>query len=82
MTAIENKELRGITGKLIYTIILSTTIIVSSGFGAYFGLKMDISAVKNQTELRQVEFDALKAQVNSIQYQLNELAKQQSKENR
>lgn len=79
MTALENKELKGVTGRLIYAIILSTATIVGGGFAAYYGLKTDIMDLKNQNEIKQVQFNALKAQVDMIQVQVNALQERGNK---
>lgn len=42
MTALENQVIKGFTWKLLYAIIFSTTIIVSGGTAAYYGLKAEI----------------------------------------
>ncbi len=77
-TTIENRELKGITARLILTIVISTATIVSGGFGAYYGLKSDIQEVKSQNEVKKVEFQALKVQVDAIQVQLNQMQNKQN----
>lgn len=76
MTALENKELKGVTLRLIYTIIISTATIVGTGAAAYFGLKEDIRVVKSQTEVKQIQIDAIKTEINSIQIRLDKMESQ------
>lgn len=75
MTSIENQEIKGVTAKLIYALVVSTFIICSFGFAAFYGLKMEMMALKNQGEIRQVEFDNLKNQVAANTIQIRELSK-------
>ena len=82
MTAIENKEIRGMTARLFYTIITSTVTMVAGLLFFYYGLKIEIVEVKNQNEIRKIEMDALKIQVNSIQIQVNDLISGRSKEDK
>lgn len=66
MTALEEKEIKGVTVKLLYAIIVSTVVMVASVMGAYYGLK-------GQNDLTQLQVDVLKAQVGNIEIDQKEL---------
>ena len=54
MTAIEHKELKGITVRNLVVTVVSTASIVASVMTTYFGLKTDIKEIKatQETEAR------------------------------
>jgi hypothetical protein len=64
MTAIEHKELKGITVKNLVVTIVSTASIVASVMTTYFGLKNDILQIKNSQEAE--------ARVNNIRLKILE----------
>jgi hypothetical protein len=62
MTAIEHKELKGITLKNLLVTIVSTASIVASVMTTYFGLKTDIREIRNSQET-QAKVDNIRIQV-------------------
>jgi Tfp pilus assembly protein PilO len=78
MTTIEQKEIRGITGKLIRGTIWQTVVIVVTVCGFYFQLKGDIRdlyTLRQETEKYwQLKFDQIQMQNNIFQKQLDEIS--------
>lgn len=76
MTAIEHKELKGITLKNLVVTVASTASIVASVMTTYFGLKNDISAIKNEqnteTRLNNIRLKILESQVSLLQTEVQE----------
>jgi hypothetical protein len=74
MTAIEHKELRGITVKNFAWTIVSTISIVASVMTTYFNLKSDINYQQNQNETSQritdIRLKVLESQVLVLQQQV------------
>lgn len=75
MTDIDQKEIRGMTIKLLRGLILQTVLIVGGACGFYFTLKADI---KNNTVLReqgdkywQLKFTQIEAQNQVLQKQMD-----------
>ncbi len=77
MTAIEEKELKGITLKNLLITLGSTVSIVSSVLLSYNNLKADITEVKNRQELADRLFDVrlkvLESEVSLLQADVKEL---------
>ena len=75
MTAIEHKELKGITLKNLVVTIISTASIVASVMTTYFGLKSDIMDIKatQQTETRvnNIRIKVLESQIAILQKQID-----------
>jgi hypothetical protein len=83
MTAIEHKELKGITVKNLVVTVISTASIVISVMTSYFQLKSDILDVKTfqTTEHRvtEIRLKVLESNVAVLQQQVNEIKNQQTK---
>jgi hypothetical protein len=75
MTAIEHKELKGITVKNLVVTIMSTASIVASVMTTYFGLKNDISEVKSsqvtESRVNNVRIKILEDQVVFLQKEID-----------
>lgn len=59
MTPIENQEIKGVTIRLLYAIVVSTATIVITVACVYFGLK-------GKTDLTQLQVDVLKVQLENV----------------
>lgn len=73
MTPIENREIKGVTLRMIYTVIASTAIIVMAGFGAYNGIMKNIDSVAVKSNMTKFELDLLKVQVQNIEISQKEM---------
>ena len=77
MTAIEHKELKGITVKNMLVTIVSTASIVASVMTTYFNLKNDVNDLRNQQEtidrVNDIRLKVLESQVNILQQQVQEI---------
>jgi hypothetical protein len=77
MTAIEHKELKGITVKNLVVTIVSTASIVASVMTTYFNLKNDITEIKNEqsteTRINNVRLKLLENQVALLQKEVDEI---------
>jgi len=77
MTAIEHKELKGITVKNLVVTIMSTASIVASVMTTYFGLKNDITEIRNEqnTEARinNIRLKVLEGEVTLLQKEVDDL---------
>jgi hypothetical protein len=77
MTAIEHKELKGITIKNLLVTIISTASIVASVITSYLQLKSDIHDVKiiqeTQTRIDDIRLKVLETQVSVLQQQVGEM---------
>lgn len=71
MTTIEDKEIRGITVKILFTIIISVVTIVTSILGSYFSLSNAISNQSEKVEQNNKYFDL---KISTLE---NEVKKQQ-----
>ena len=75
MTAIEHRELKGITIKNLLVTIASTASIVASVMTTYFGLKSDIQEVRvsQQTEakINNIRIKILEGQVTLLQKEVD-----------
>jgi hypothetical protein len=77
MTAIEHKELKGITVKNIVVTIFSTASIVASVMTTYFNLKSDVSELRSHQEttdrINEIRLKVLESEVNVLQQQVQEI---------
>jgi len=77
MTAIEHRELKGITVKNLVVTIVSTASIVASVMTTYFGLKNDIHDVKSaqetQARVYELRLKMLESEVSVLQKQIDEI---------
>ena len=73
MTPIENKEIKGITLRMIYTIIISTAFIVTAGVMGYTGIMKNIDTVAVKSNMTKFELDLLKVQVQNIEISQKEM---------
>jgi hypothetical protein len=77
MTAIEHRELKGITVKNLIVTIVSTASIVASVMTTYLGLKNDIREVKTsqetETRINNIRLKILEDQVALLQKEVNEI---------
>ncbi len=77
MTAIEHKELKGITVKNLVVTIISTASIVISVMTTYFQLKNDIHDVKTtqdaQSRINEIRLKVLEGNVAVLQQEVDEL---------
>ncbi len=80
MTALEHRELRGITIKNLVVTIISTASIVVSVTTSYFQLKNDIHDIKttqeNQSRVNEIRLKVLESNVAMLQQQVNEFKNQ------
>ncbi|MDR3693361.1 hypothetical protein [Mucilaginibacter sp.] len=77
MTAIEHKELKGITIKNLVVTIISTASIVASVMTTYFGLRSDIQEIKSsqstESKINNIRIKVLEDQVNLLQKEVDEI---------
>src|ERR1700712_2754261 len=77
MTAIEHKELKGITVKNMFVTIISTASIVASVMTTYFNLKSDVSDLRARQEttdrVNEIRLKVLESQVSILQQQVQEI---------
>jgi cell division protein FtsL len=80
MTAIEHRELKGITIKNLVVTIISTASIVVSVTTSYFQLKNDIHDIKtvqeSQSRINEIRLKVLESNVAMLQQQVNEFKNQ------
>ena len=77
MTAIEHKELKGITVKNLIVTIISTASIVVSVMTTYFQLKNDLTQLKDQqdteTRINNIRLKIIESQVAVLQQEILEI---------
>ena len=77
MTAIEHKELKGITVKNLVVTIVSTASIVASVMTTYFDLRNDINDVKSaqetQARIYEIRLKIVEDEVSVLQKQLDQI---------
>lgn len=77
MTAIEHKELKGITLRNLIVTIVSTASIVASVMTTYFQLKVDIGNIRlnqeTQNRVNDIRLKVLENQVAVLQRQVDEI---------
>lgn len=77
MTAIEHKELKGITVKNIVVTIVSTASIVASVMTSYFNLKGDVAELRNKQEttdrISEIRLKLLESEVAVLQQQVQQI---------
>jgi hypothetical protein len=77
MTAIEHKELKGITVRNFIVTIVSTASIVASVMTTYFGLRSDVHDIKTQQEAQtrvfEIRLKIVESQVSVLQQQVNQI---------
>lgn len=77
MTAIEHKELKGITIKNILVTIFSTASIVASVMTTYFNLKSEVTELRDRQEtidrVNELRLKVLESQVGILQQQVQEI---------
>jgi hypothetical protein len=77
MTAIEHKELKGITIRNLIVTIVSTASIVASVMTTYFQLKEDVNNIRlnqeTQNRVNDVRLQVLENQVTVLQRQVDEI---------
>jgi len=77
MTAIEHKELKGITIKNLVVTVISTASIVVSVMTTYFQLKNDIRDVKNsqstESRVTEIRLKVLENAVTLLEQQVDEI---------
>jgi hypothetical protein len=77
MTAIEHKELKGITIKNLLVTVVSTASIVASVITTYCGLKSDIREIKTsqetETRINNMRIKVLEDQIYLLQKEVNEI---------
>jgi putative exporter of polyketide antibiotics len=83
MTAIEHKELKGITIKNIIVTIISTASIVVSVMTTYFNLKNDMNELRDRQEttdrVNEIRLKVLESQVSVLQQEVQEIKYKQLK---
>ncbi len=83
MTAIEHKELKGITIKNIIVTIISTASIVVSVMTTYFNLKNDMNELRDHQEttdrVNEIRLKVLESQVSVLQQEVQEIKYKQFK---
>jgi len=83
MTAIEHKELKGITVKNIIVTVVSTASIVASVMTIYFNLKNDMNELRNRQEttdrVNEIRLKVLESQVSILQQEVQEIKYKQIK---
>lgn len=77
MTAIEHKELKGITLRNLIVTIVSTASIVASVMTTYFQLKEDIRDIRlnqeTQNRVNDIRLKVLENQVSVLQHQVDQI---------
>jgi len=77
MTAIEHRELRGITIKNLVVTIMGTASIVASVMTTYFGLKSDILAIseaqKTEERINNMRIKVLEDEMVILQREVDEI---------
>lgn len=85
MTPFENRELRGITNKLVITILFAVVSIVSGGFAFYNGLMSKIDGVAQTQEIRKVEVDyklnAINSKADALKEDIQDIKEAQKSKN-
>jgi hypothetical protein len=85
MTAIEHKELKGITVRNMMVTIVSTASIVASVMTTYFNLKNDVSELRNRQittdRVNEIRLQVLESQVAVLQQEVQEIKYKQIKIN-
>lgn len=83
MTAIEHRELKGITIKNLVVTIVSTASIVVSVMTSYFQLKGDINEIRtaqeSQSRINELRLKVLEGNVAVLQQQVREINNKQIK---
>lgn len=81
MTAIEHKELKGITIKNIIVTIVSTASIVASVMTSYFNLKGDVTELRSKQEttdrINEIRLKLLEGEVAVLQQEVQEIKDKQ-----
>lgn len=77
MTAIEHKELKGITIRNMVVTIISTASVVASVMTTYFNLQENISDIKNHQEttnrVNEIRLKLLEGQVAILQQEVQQI---------
>jgi len=77
MTAIEHKELKGITIRNMVVTIISTASVVASVMTTYFNLQENISDIKNHQEItnrvNEIRLKLLEGQVAVLQQEMQQI---------
>ena len=77
MTAIEHKELKGITIRNMVVTIISTASVVASVMTTYFNLQDNISDIKNHQEttnrVNEIRLKLLEGEVAVLQQQVEKI---------
>jgi len=77
MTPFEEKEIKGITGRLLKGVLWQSVVLVATACTFYFTLKSDIRNLytlrDNSEKYWQLKFDQLQMQNNIFQKQLDEI---------
>jgi len=77
MTAIEHKELKGITIRNMVVTIISTASVVASVMTTYFNLQENISDIKNHQEttnrVNEIRLKLLEGEVAVLQQQVEKI---------
>ena len=77
MTAIEHRELKGITLRNLVVTIVSTASIVASVITTYFQLKEDIRDIRlnqeTQNRVNDIRLKVLENQVSMLQHQVDQI---------
>jgi hypothetical protein len=77
MTAIEHRELKGITIKNIFVTIISTASIVASVMTTYFNLKSDMNDLRYEQQtterVNEVRLKVLESRINLLEEQVQEI---------
>jgi cell division protein FtsL len=85
MTAIEHKELKGITAKNLVVTIISTASIVVSVMTTYFQLKNDIHDVKEiqntESRINEIRLKILEGNVAVLQQEVDEIKNKKNTKN-
>lgn len=72
---LEEKEIKGVTAKLVIWLVIHTALIVGTACGFYFNIRNDISrlVIKREDEEKywQLKFDQLQIQNSVLQRQLD-----------
>jgi hypothetical protein len=83
MTAIEHKELKGITVKNMIVTIVSTASIVASVMTTYFNLKNDVSDLRSRQvtadRVTEIRLKVLESEVTVLQQEVQEIKYKQIK---
>ena len=58
LVEIQNQQIKGVTLKLMWTVVISTVVITSSVLGTLFSIKSEMQVDRMNAKIRQTEVDS------------------------